>query len=238
MNPDPRPVQDSVREFEILAVRLESYTVGTWTWGHARHFFFFLCDRWHGSAPPVVLMAAESGRLQAGQGQGKRGKGRQTAICASLCPSGVHNSNLPFPPLSLCVQSMALFPPSWALSLSMGSWLYVTLSVHWAPPASCVHSSLTRCVLDFFFLLAIRLKPSLSPSLNVGHEHAVWCGTRFAFAFLHCKRYLSTTRHDALCFKLSEAVCICTLGLAEWQEINVITPAFRLEHMSIYLYIA
>lgn len=48
---------------------------------------------------------------------------------------------------------------------------------------------------------------ALSPSLNVGHEHAVWCGTRIAFAFLHCKRYLSTTGHDAQ-FNPPESVCI------------------------------
>ncbi|KAL6461165.1 hypothetical protein MHYP_G00311310 [Metynnis hypsauchen] len=36
-----------------------------------------VCERWHGTAPTVILMAAESGRLLAGQGQGKRGKGSQ-----------------------------------------------------------------------------------------------------------------------------------------------------------------
>lgn len=138
---------------------------------------------WHGSAPPVILMAAESGRLQAGQGQGKRGKGRKTAIWASLCPSGVHNSNLTFPPVSLCVHWSCISPPSWALSLSMGSWLYVSLSVHWALPASCVHSSLTRSVLDPLSYLPFAWSP-LSPSLYVGQEHAVWCIHSVCICFL------------------------------------------------------
>lgn len=53
----------------------------------------------------------------------------------------------------------------------------------------------------------------------------MWCGTRFAFTFLHYKRYLQDmTRSDALVF---------VLGLAEWQEMHVITPGSRLEQICI-----
>lgn len=138
-------------------------------------------------------MAAESGRLQAGQGQGKRGKGRQTAICASLCPNGVHNSNLPFPPLSLCVH--------WPYFSLMGSVsLYGELVVCQlvCPLGStcvlCPLKSHTLCT-RVFFLPAIRLKPSLTQRKCWAWARSV-VRTSVTCAFLHCKRYLSTTASE------------------------------------------
>lgn len=157
-------------------------------------------------------MAAESGRLQAGQGQGKRGKGRQTAISASV---GVHNSNLPSPPMSLCVHWPCISPMG---SVSLYGELLVCPLV--CPLGfTCVHSSLTLSLLDPLSYLPFASSP-LSPSLNVGHEHAVWCGTRIVGS---CIVNLTCQLQDMTRSLNHLNQFAFLLGLEVWHGINVIT---------------
>lgn len=145
---------------------------------------------------------------------------------AHLCVRAESTTQIcPFHPCP-CVYTGPVFPP-WALSLSLYGELVVCQLV--CPLGStCVLCPLKCSVLDPLSYLPFASSP-LSPSLNVGHEHAVWCGTRFAFAFLHCKRYLCQL-HDMMHSHTFSLLNQFALGLAEWQDINVIKSGSRLDY--------
>ncbi len=83
-------------------------------------------ERCHGTAPTVILMAGQ----QAGQSQGKRGKGRKLSISASLCPSG--NPQL-WLQISLSLSARAWMNVRWPClrgDLSLGSFVNLASLVY------------------------------------------------------------------------------------------------------------
>lgn len=113
---------------------------------------------------------------QAGQSQGKRGKGRKLSICASLCPSGnPHSSGCksPFPCPHMPKCTVALF--------CVGSCFWVALC---QPRITCLFTWRVRLFCfhtlhQLFFLLVVCPKASLFPGFRVWDPRCLFYYTEF-----------------------------------------------------------